>query len=162
VHDGATTEDKPPRAGRMNLASGNAETMEDENPPPTALELVSALLNALPEPDLVRVISAVRPDILERALGEARGPDAAPDDKRKHARRKVLWSAKVIYNDRSCTLDCQIRDISKKGCRIRLKDPVLLPRFFEIVMPDSPEPRPCEVRWRTTNELGVMFVDPPK
>ena len=57
-------------------------------------------------------------------------------------------------------MDCEIRDISHSGCRIRVASAAGLPRQFELRIADIDGSKLCEVRWRSPNELGVEFIIP--
>lgn len=74
---------------------------------------------------------------------------------RYNARGGALGSGGLLlaYN-----VDCHIKDLSESGYRIRLLNPMLLPRSFEQQMQGEEAVHQCEVWWRSTNELGLMFV----
>ena len=56
-------------------------------------------------------------------------------------------------------MDCQIRDISQSGCRIRVASTTNLPRQFDLQITGVAEIKHCEVRWRKSTEMGLQFVE---
>ena len=79
-------------------------------------------------------------------------------NRRSTARKKVLRTGKVIYNNKSCVVDCQVRDLSDTGCRIRVASSASLPRHFQIAILGTDRTRECEAMWRTAGEVGVQFL----
>lgn len=111
-------------------------------------------LTSLPVDALVRVLRSVHEDLLKQALA----PEAG-SEKRGHTRHRTLRSGKIIYNNQACVVDCQIRDMSESGCRVRVASTASLPKHFEIQITGLKEKRLCEVKWRSPQELGLQFVD---
>jgi hypothetical protein len=138
--------------------------------------ILRALLS-LPAESLMRVLGQIPKNQLQKALkhdaavgpvSDARNPpapmshDSAPptEDPRRNARRqRVLRGAKIIYNNRLSVAEAQVRDLSEKGCRIRVSAASLLPTTFDIRITGIDGERRCEVRWRKGTELGVLFLD---
>ena len=110
------------------------------------------MLTSLPVDALVRVLRSVHEDLLKQAL--------APNDssKRSRTRQRTLRSGKIIYNNQTCVMDCQIRDMSEGGCRVRVANTANLPRHFDIQITGRRERQLCEVKWRSPQELGVQFI----
>lgn len=80
------------------------------------------------------------------------------DDKRGSPRRRVLKSAKIIYNDGCSVLDASLQDISDTGARIRLLTPAVLPDEFNLHLADGRKLR-VETVWRNAATLGVQFIE---
>lgn len=78
-------------------------------------------------------------------------------DKRRHPRRKVLKSGKVLFNDGKSLYDCQVRDWSESGARLVFPALTLLPHRFTLHLHDGSE-YPCEVVRTDGVVVGVRFV----
>jgi len=89
----------------------------------------------------------------------SRNPQLEPEERRAYPRRPVLRGGKLILNHGRNLLDVQVRDLSEGGCRIRTGNPALLPDRFTIRIVGLSGERPCEVRWRSEQELGVRFLN---
>lgn len=116
------------------------------------------MLQTLPADTIIRSLRTLHRELLEQALAPEPTPGASLHGKRGEVRQRALRSAKVIYNNRSCIVDCQIRDLSRGGCRIRIANSASIPAVFELQITGVPEIRLCEVRWRNATEVGVKFV----
>lgn len=121
------------------------------------MKALAIQLAALPAKDLMSLLRTLPPEYLKEAL-EQSATDVDAFNKRRHVRRRVLRRAKLVYNNGTCTLDCEIRDISDGGCRVRLGSPILLPKFLELHIQGDALERKCEIRWRSTKELGLLFL----
>lgn len=129
-----------------NLSDTPAETAPRE-------EEALRQLTSLPVDALVRVLRSVHEDLLMQALASQ-----GNSGKRSRARQRTLRSGKIVYNNQTCVMDCQIRDMSEGGCRVRVASTASLPRHFDIQITGMKERRLCEVKWRSPQELGVQFI----
>jgi hypothetical protein len=120
--------------------------------------LLLDMLRTLPADTVIRSLRTLHRELLEQALAPEPSTGANPQGKRSEVRQRALRSAKVIYNGRSCLVDCQIRDLSRGGCRIRISNSASVPAVFELQITGVSEIRLCEVRWRNATEVGVRFV----
>lgn len=123
--------------------------------------LVLEQLSQLPPDAILRVLQSIPEALLRQALGTAALPQPAakPEERRAYPRRPVLRGGKLILNHGRTLLDVQVRDLSEGGCRIRTGNPALLPGTFTIRIVGLSGERPCEVRWRSEQELGVRFLN---
>ena len=76
--------------------------------------------------------------------------------KRAHDRLRLRVSAEITYAGR--IFDCVVRDISKRGARLRVLDASAVPDHFELLLKETGETRPARVRWRRKDEVGVEFT----
>lgn len=81
-------------------------------------------------------------------------------ENREFTRRRALRSGRLLWQNRSCSLDCVIRDQSDGGVRIRVAAISQLPREVELHLPTDMQVRPCEVRWQRGQEVGLRFSGP--
>ncbi|MBN8912210.1 MAG: PilZ domain-containing protein [Rhizobiales bacterium] len=82
-------------------------------------------------------------------------------DKRVAARKRVLKGARIVYNDRSSTLSCTVRDLSDTGARLRVPQGQAVPSQFDLLIDVDGFEAPCTVVWRRGEEVGVTFDAPP-
>jgi hypothetical protein len=114
--------------------------------PPTPLE-------HQPEPELVAEPLSRPASVMNIAL--------AFEQKRKEVRNRCLRSAKVVFHDRRFQVDCQVRDESASGMKLRLLGDVAVPDRFELLIESREELVPVQVRWRRGMELGVLITGAP-
>lgn len=83
----------------------------------------------------------------------------ATSDKRRHARRAVLYSGTLHQDDMST--DCIIKDISASGAQIVTERPVARDRDF-ILDIDRAGLFTSRLIWRDDNRVGMMFLHDPQ
>ncbi len=86
--------------------------------------------------------------------------DAA--DKREVSRKRALKNGRAIINGGTSTFDCQIRDISRSGARLKFLGPVAVPDDFRLLIVESQAVYPVTKAWQRGLEVGVEFVSPPQ
>ena len=79
-------------------------------------------------------------------------------ERRRIPRMDVLKHAKIVIGT-SSVLDCAVRDLSSTGARIRIRNAVELPEAVDVTFDDGHTFRPCRIKWRDLNEMGVEFFD---
>lgn len=80
-------------------------------------------------------------------------------EKRQSQRREILHTV-FMATGLGPPLKCQMRDISETGARLRFGDPRAAPQEFLIVLRTGLT-RWCRVMWRSSTEIGIMFIEPP-
>jgi hypothetical protein len=84
---------------------------------------------------------------------------AARTEKRKFPRKPLWYPAKIDLGDGSAIRDCQLRDVSETGARIKIEKLNDLPDEFVLVLANMGNPhRRCHVVWQTATEAGVQFL----
>jgi hypothetical protein len=83
------------------------------------------------------------------------------DQKRETSRNRCLRSAKVVFHNRRYQVNCQIRDESNSGMKLRLLGDVAVPDKFELLIESKEELLPVIVRWRSDLEIGVEVTGEP-
>ena len=81
-------------------------------------------------------------------------------ESRNYPRMRVLKGAKIVLGT-SSVLDCVVRDLTNSGARVKIPNAVDLPEEVAITFDGGRTCRPCRVAWRTLNETGLQFTDPP-
>jgi hypothetical protein len=124
--------------------------------------LVMEQLSRLSAESILRVLQSIPEPLLQHAAaGLAATPPSAPRapaERRGSSRRQVLRGARLSGDGRTI-LEVQVRGISEGGCRIWTRAPSDVPDYFTIRIVGFEGERPCEVRWRSGNELGVQYLD---
>lgn len=83
------------------------------------------------------------------------------EERRETGRIRTFLRGRIIYNHRASTMDCLVRDLSMGGARLALSETATLPDVFELVVPQKSVTYRCNLRWRRTDEVGVVFLDAP-
>ncbi len=76
-------------------------------------------------------------------------------------RARTILGAKIIFNNRSSTVDCVIRNISDTGAKISLDDQMSIPQRFEFSVPQKGMTYDAKAVWRQDNEVGIEFIKEP-
>lgn len=87
-------------------------------------------------------------------------PKTPGADNRKTARRRVLKSGIIAFNDRHSTLQCTVRDLSEGGARLLISGSFSAPDTFELIIDLDGLEASCAVVTRTATEVRVKFVGP--
>ncbi|SFN13484.1 PilZ domain-containing protein [Pleomorphomonas diazotrophica] len=80
-------------------------------------------------------------------------------DRRREHRGRTYLGGQVAFNNRWCTVDCLVRNMSQGGARIEFPEPVLLPSDLELLIPLKGHSRRVRVMWKQAKALGVSFLD---
>jgi hypothetical protein len=78
------------------------------------------------------------------------------EERRQAPRHRVLKGGRIVFNDGRSVIDCQVRNQSEGGARLKLATVVGVPDEFELRIA-ADVPRRCRVIWRTGQEIGVAF-----
>lgn len=84
---------------------------------------------------------------------------SGPKDKRQYPRRPLWYPAKIDLGNGAVARDCQLRDISVTGARIKLEKLNDLPSEFVLLLANIGSPhRRCRLVWQSATEAGVKFL----
>jgi hypothetical protein len=81
--------------------------------------------------------------------------EASMENQRKQERHRTLKAGKIVFNHKTCVVDCTVRNLSEGGACLQVQTVVGIPETFELVL-DGID-RPCSIKWRTVNRIGVSF-----
>lgn len=84
------------------------------------------------------------------------------DERRRSTRSRSLLGARIVFNNRTSTLDCTVRNVSDEGARLVLGAAVAVPDEFDLVISQKERTHRCRIAWRNANEIGVAFLDAPE
>lgn len=79
-------------------------------------------------------------------------------DQRRFPRRWSLKGAEV-NGFQTSYLNCDVRDISDTGARLRLRNDHLLPKQIEVEINATRSVRRAWVRWQSGHDAGIEFMD---
>ena len=65
----------------------------------------------------------------------------------------------IAFNNRWCTIDCLVRNMSASGAKLDFSDPVQVPSELDLLIPLRGHSRRVKVVWRQAKSLGVSFVE---
>lgn len=80
-------------------------------------------------------------------------------DRRREHRGRTYLGGQVAFNNRWCTVDCLVRNVSRSGAKLEFAEPVLVPGELDLIIPMKGDSRRVQVVWRRAKTLGVSFVD---
>ena len=66
---------------------------------------------------------------------------------------------KIAFNNRWCTIDCLVRNMSEGGAKLEFAEPVQVPGELDLIIPMKGDSRRVQVVWRRAKTLGITFVD---
>jgi hypothetical protein len=77
----------------------------------------------------------------------------------REPRKRALLAARIVFNNGSSTVDCQLRNISENGARLALFGAATLPEEFELRLPEQGYTRRVRVVWQRGTDIGVRYLD---
>jgi hypothetical protein len=93
----------------------------------------------------------VRPDAQETSMNE----------RRYVARTRIRRNAEIVVDRRTPEkVQCTVQDVTSTGACILLASTYRIPDTFELTLDQGRSRRPCWVKWRTADRLGVSFAPP--
>lgn len=81
------------------------------------------------------------------------------EERRRSLRRRVLKTAKIVFNHDRSVVDCTVRNLSTEGALLLFPSTVGIPAHFELVLEGEARRLACDVMWRHEQRLGVRCVD---
>ena len=78
---------------------------------------------------------------------------------RGEARQKVLRRGKITWQSGNFEIECQVRDLSTTGAKLRLAGDVTTPSCFSIIIYPEKITKMAQVCWRDELTLGVQFIN---
>ncbi len=80
-------------------------------------------------------------------------------DRRKEHRGRTYLGGQIAFNNRWCTIDCLVRNMSESGAKLDFSDPVQVPSELDLLIPLKGHSRRVKVVWRQAKSLGISFVE---
>ncbi|MCW6512483.1 PilZ domain-containing protein [Lichenifustis flavocetrariae] len=79
-------------------------------------------------------------------------------ERRTDQRNRTYLGGRILFNHRSNSLDCLVRNMSPNGAKIVFSGSVVVPSEFELSVNLKGESVPARVQWRTETEAGLVFL----
>ncbi len=80
-------------------------------------------------------------------------------EQRRAPRKRTLYDARVVFNNRFSIIECTVRDISDTGARISFPHSTPLPPEVELEIFRTGQSFRARVMWSSGNQHGLMFID---
>jgi hypothetical protein len=83
------------------------------------------------------------------------------DERRTVGRTRILRNAEIVVGGRVVSkVQCTLQDLTNTGACLTLSSTYRVPDTFELTFDQGRSRRPCWVKWRTADRLGVSFGKP--
>ena len=84
------------------------------------------------------------------------------DDRRSVGRTRIRRNAEIIVDQRlaSTKVQCTLQDLTSTSACLTLASTYRVPDRFDLTFDQGRSRRPCQVKWRTHDRLGVVFEKP--
>ena len=83
------------------------------------------------------------------------------DERRGVVRTRIRHNAEIVTAHRGASkMQCTLHDLTSTGACLTLASTYQVPDTFELTFDSGRSRRPCWVKWRTGNKLGVSFANP--
>lgn len=84
-------------------------------------------------------------------------------DRRSIARTRIRRNAEIVVKRRDVDLvQCTLQNLTSTGACLSLPSTYEVPDTFELTFDGGRSLRPCWVKWRTADKVGVAFGKPPE
>lgn len=80
------------------------------------------------------------------------------DDRREDRRKRTLFAATIIMDNRMSTFDVTVRNRSNEGFLLDAENTAVIPNEFSLKLPENTVEYRCAVVRRTSNHLGVKVI----
>ncbi len=77
--------------------------------------------------------------------------------KRKVERQPSYLGGKITFNQNLWSEDCIVRNASRTGAKLTVKDPSKLPDHFNLSIPSKGKTYRARIKWREADQIGVEF-----
>jgi hypothetical protein len=78
-------------------------------------------------------------------------------ERRRNDRRRSLLGARVVFDNRSSTLKCTIRNYSEDGALLEFGETPYVPDMIEIVLDNHRTLASAQIVWRNNRWVGIIF-----
>jgi len=79
-------------------------------------------------------------------------------EKRKATRSRTLLGGVIAFNNRASTMDCQVRNLSAGGAKVKFTNTAVVPDQFDLQIARKERSFRARMVWRAPNEAGVAFL----
>ena len=86
-------------------------------------------------------------------------PDLSDGKSRVEHRQQVHKKGLISYVGGDLKVECEIRDLTSSGAKLRLTDDITIPSCFDLTVLPEETARKAQVCWRDNEELGIRFIE---
>jgi hypothetical protein len=79
------------------------------------------------------------------------------EERRKTQRSRCLLGARVVFNARSSTMSCTVKNHSDEGAQLLFGETPYIPNQIEIMLDNRRMLVPAAVVWRSGCRVGIAF-----
>ena len=79
------------------------------------------------------------------------------NEQKQNPRKRVLFPAKIYFNNKQSVFDCTVTDLSGAGAHLKMISTLGVPDIFTLFIPSTDERFTCRVVWSNMKEVGVSF-----
>jgi hypothetical protein len=94
------------------------------------------------------------------SMSAAMSSDMTSPDRRQEVRPRALKAGRILFGNFNMSYDCQVRNLSAHGARVRLEGNVSVPNDFYLYLVGDGAIAHVEAIWRTPTEMGIRFLEP--
>jgi hypothetical protein len=78
---------------------------------------------------------------------------------RRDERVRALLRARILFNNKSSSIDCTVRNISAGGAKLEVSSVLTVPNEFDLEVPQKGRTYRARLMWRDATHIGVQFVE---
>ena len=80
-------------------------------------------------------------------------------DRRQLSRNRVYYAGELAFNERNSTLTCIVRNFSKRGAKIEIDGPAVLPDKLDFTVEHKGLSCLARLVWRNQTQAGLAFAE---
>ena len=113
---------------------------------------VSHIADTTVEPPHVPAMTDSQPEVEPQATSGGR-------EQRGEPRHKVNKKGLIVYVGDELGVECEIRDLSATGAKLRLDNDITVPSCFDLIILPENITKKVQVCWRDDRDLGIQFLE---
>jgi hypothetical protein len=78
-------------------------------------------------------------------------------ERRKTVRTRTYLGAQIAFDQRSCVMDCLVRNFSPEGAKLVFSNTVTVPQEFDLSIAKQQRTFRVRMIWRRADEAGVAI-----
>jgi hypothetical protein len=75
-------------------------------------------------------------------------------ERRKIERQRTFLGALIVFNERTSSMECVVRNLSSEGARLSFDETQTIPERFELTIRRKKSTRCARIAWRGPTEAG--------
>jgi hypothetical protein len=82
-------------------------------------------------------------------------------EQRRSERRRTYLAGRIVFNQRSSTMDCLVRNLSRNGAMLEFSESVIPRHEIDLCILSRAESLRARIVWRNGGRIGVS-TEPPE